>query len=238
MSEAARTPKRFYAGVDVAETAEGWAVRLDGRPVRTPAGSELAVPDSELAGEIAREWEAQGEQIEPASMPLTRLVNSALDGVRGREEEIAADIAAYAATDLLCYRAGSPEGLAAEQAAHWDPVLAWFEQEMAARFVPVEGVMPRDQPAESLRQVREELDRYGAFCLAALHSITTLTGSALLALAQAHGAVTADQVWTAAHVDEDWQIAYWGEDAEAMARREARRRDFDAAARVLAHLAG
>lgn len=225
--------KRFYKKAGIAQSDGRWAVQLDGRPVRTPARAELAFAERALAEAVAAEWDAQGEQVDPRTMPLTRLVNSALDGVAGREREVNDDICSYAGTDLVCYRAAQPRELVALQARHWDPVLEWSTEALGARFVLAEGIIHQAQPETSLAHVRAALKGYDPVALAALHVITTMTGSALLALALARGHLTADQVWTAAHVDEDWQISQWGEDAEAAARRAVRRIDFDAAVRAL-----
>ena len=227
-------PKRFYTSVSVEDKGPGtYCIRLDGRPVRTPAKQELAVPSAALAQAIAEEWQAQGAHIDPSSMPLTRLANSAIDGVARREAEVRADIAKYAGSDLLCYRAEGPEGLQQRQREAWDPVLHWAEQDLGARFARGGGLMPVTQPDAAKAAVVRALETYAGFALAALHVMTTLTGSVLLALAHARGRLTAEEAWAAAHVDEDWQISKWGEDAEAKARRERRWTDMQAASRML-----
>ena len=233
----ASLPKRFYERVEVGKTGEGWCVRLDGKEVCTPAKALLAVPTEALAQAIAAEWEAQAEHIDPDAMPLTRIANTAIDGVRGRESEVADEIAAFAGSDLVCYRADGPEGLALKQGEHWDPVLDWAEKALDARFVCASGIVHQPQSAEALAAVCAALAGYDALALSALHTITTLTGSALLALAHARGCLSAQEAWAAAHVDEDWQVSKWGEDAEAAERRAARWREVEAAARVLATLA-
>jgi chaperone required for assembly of F1-ATPase len=229
--------KRFYKTVSVAAASgdagqEEHRILLDGRPMRTPAKGVLAVPTRVLAEAIAAEWEAQRDHIDPASMPLTRLVNSTLDGVRGREADVRGEIAKYAASDLVCYRAAEPEGLVRRQAELWDPVLAWSREVLGADFRVAEGLMPAAQPEAAQDAVARELATKDAFALAALHVMTTLTGSALLALAHAKGRLTAEAAWAAAHVDEDWQIAKWGEDAEASARRQRRWAEMEAASRL------
>ncbi len=229
-------PKRFYERVDVEDRDGGFALLLDGKPVRTPGKAALSLPTRALAEAIAEEWRTQKERIDPATMKLTKLANSAIDGVAGRGQAVIGDILAYAGSDLLCYRADGPHGLIEAQRAHWDPVLAWAKSTLGAPFVLAEGVVHVAQPRASLDRLRERLDGRDPFSLAALHVMTALTGSALLALAVALGQMTAEEAWTAAHVDEDWQIARWGEDAEAAARRAARHRDFAAAARALALL--
>jgi chaperone required for assembly of F1-ATPase len=235
--------KRFYKTVSVAAAdpsagsgEEEHRILLDGRPMRTPAKGVLAVPSRALAEAVAAEWDAQREEIEPASMPLTRLVNSTLDGVRGREDDVRAEIAKYAGSDLVCYRAGEPEGLVRRQAEMWDPVLAWSREALGAEFRVAEGLMPAEQPEAARNAIARELATHDAFALAALHVMTTLTGSALLALAHAMGRLSAEAAWAAAHVDEDWQIAKWGEDAEAAARRQRRWAEMQSASRLLALL--
>ena len=233
-------PKRFYAAVTVAGPvptdrgrADGSRILLDGKPMRTPAKAVLAVPTRALAEAIAAEWEAQGERIDPATMPLTRLVNSGLDGVRGREAGVRDDIAKYAASDLLCYRATEPEALARRQAELWDPILSWSREVIGASFVAAQGIMPVAQPEAAKAALARTLAGYDALALTALHVMTTLTGSALLTLAHARGRLGVEDAWAAAHVDEDWQIAKWGEDAEAKARRRRRWREMQAASRLL-----
>jgi chaperone required for assembly of F1-ATPase len=211
-------------------------VLLDGKPVRTPAGRELAVPVKALAEALAAEWAAQGERIDPAAMPLTRLVNSALDGVTDRAAEVRAEIVKYAASDLLCYRAEGPAELVRRQAKAWDPVLAWAGSELDVHLATGQGIVPVAQPPAALDVVASRLTSLGALALAAYHVITTLTGSALLALAHARGRLTAEEAWAAAHIDEDWQIGQWGEDAEAQARRARRWAEMQAASRLLALL--
>ncbi|MDJ0513482.1 MAG: ATP12 family protein [Methyloceanibacter sp.] len=227
-------PKRFYKDVTVAEEGGKAGIFLDGRPVRTPGKAPLAVPSEALAQAVADEWQAQGETIDPATMPMTKLVNSAIDGVVGQEGAVIDDILAHAGSDLLCYRASGPEGLLALQAEAWDPVLSWAAGSLGAPFSLAEGVMHVPQPEASLVALRAEFEPLDALKLAALHVMTTLTGSALLPLAVARGELSPEAAWEAAHVDEDWQISQWGEDSEAMARRKNRKNDFDAAARLLA----
>jgi chaperone required for assembly of F1-ATPase len=226
-------PMRFYAEVTVAERPGGDALLLDGKPLITPGRAELLLPAAGLAHAVAQEWRAQGERIDPESMPLTRLANSAIDGVRGREAEVAADIARYAASDLLCYRAGYPEELAARQREHWDPVLDWLAEAHGCRLVVATGVMHVAQPEDAVARIARLIGQRSAFPLAALHSLTTLTGSVLLALAHAERRLALEATWAAAHVDEDWQIAQWGKDLEAAERRRRRKSELAAASRML-----
>ncbi|MGE5511460.1 MAG: ATP12 family chaperone protein [Bacteroidota bacterium] len=226
-------PKRIYQAVAVAPGEAGFRVLLDRRPARTPRRRELVLPTRALADAIAAEWEAQGDRVDPATMLLTRLANTVLDGVVGREADLRADILKYAGSDLLCYRAGEPEALIALQSRHWDPVLDWGREVLGARFMLVQGLMPVSQARETLDRIAVAIADLDAFRLAALHVMTTLMGSALLGLAVVKGRLSADAAWDAAHVDEDWQISKWGEDAEAVARRRRRRAEMDAACRLL-----
>ena len=223
-------PKRFYKSAEVAETEEGFAVHLDGRPVRTPGRALLALPTRAAALLVAQEFDAQGETIDPVTMPVLRLANSAIDGVAADMQAVLDDVVRYSGSDLLCYRADSPAPLAARQAQAWDPVLDWARRALGARFYLAEGVVHVGQPPEAVDAVRRWLEaRREPFRLSAIHVVTTLTGSALLALALEAGETAADSTWDAAHVDESWNAEHWGEDAEAAARNAARRRDFDAA---------
>ncbi|MGB3644617.1 MAG: ATP12 family chaperone protein [Mesorhizobium sp.] len=232
-------PRRFYKAVAVAPVEGVFAVHLDGRPVRTPAKALLALPTQEAASLVAAEFEAQEEVIDPVAMPVMRLVNTALDGVANEPQAVLEDILRFASTDMLCYRADTPQGLVERQNSHWDPVLDWVRSALGARFNLAEGVIHVDQPRESIAVLGAHLrQRSEPMRLAALHLMTSLTGSALLALAVDAGELDAEAAWCAAHVDEDWQIGQWGQDAEAVARRNARHRDFLAAVRLLEALEG
>lgn len=227
-------PKRFYTSVEIVEDGDGFAVRLDGRPVRTPARSLLSLPSRGVAEAVAQEWRDQRDVINPATMPVTRLANTVIDGIASNAEPIRQDLARYAETDLLAYRAEGPERLVARQAERWDPIVRWAEEEIAALIAVGQGVIYVVQPAETVAALRARLDReVDAFRIGALHQATTLTGSLLLALALASGRLNAAAVWSLAHLDEDWNIEQWGEDDEARARRDARFADLRAAALLL-----
>ncbi len=229
--------RRFYAAASAAPVAGGFALRLDGRGARTPAGNRLLFPTLALAELAAQEWAGQGETIDPASMPVTRIANSAIDGVAAAIGETRAGLAAYAETDLLCYRAEAPEELVEAEVAAYDPVLDWARETYGARFILGEGVTHVRQPEPALQAIRTELEGFDEpFALAALHVMTTLTGSILLALAVFRGRLSAGEAWRIAHVDEDFQIRQWGEDDEATARRAARWREMEAAGRIAAAL--
>jgi len=193
----------------------------------------LAAPTQALAEAIAAEWQAQKDVIDPAKMPLTRLANAIIDGVAEAPGPVAAEIAKYLASDLVFYRAGTPAGLVECQARHWDPILDWARQALGADFKLGEGVVHVAQPGAALAAARATIPAE-PWRLGAVHAITTLTGSALIALAMARGALAADAAWQAAHVDEDWNMALWGRDEMAVARREFRFAEFQAAGTVLA----
>jgi chaperone required for assembly of F1-ATPase len=226
--------KRFYERAHVTETGEGAEsqILLDGKPVKTPARNALVAPTRALADAIAAEWDAQKDVIDPARMPLTRLANAAIDGVRAASTAVTLEVARYLGTDLLYYRADTPAGLVEKQSAAWDPVLAWARDKFGARFTLVQGVMHATQPREAVAATRAAIPD-DPWRLAAVSSITTLTGSALLALALAHDALDADTAWAAAQVDEDWQMSQWGKDDLALERRAFREAEFRAAVTVL-----
>lgn len=230
-------PKRFYKAVSTDEVEEGHRILLDGRPVRTPGKKLLAVPARPIADRLVAEWDGQGEEIDPAKMPVTRLVNTAVDGVAANFDAVFDEIVRFAGTDMLCYRADSPAGLVERQREGWDPVIRWAADARGARFILVEGVMHQEQPAPAIEAFSKALAAFrDPLALACLHTVTTLTGSALLALALAEGVIDADRAWTLAHVDEDWQIEHWGTDEEAFHRRALRRAEMDVAAAVLAEI--
>jgi chaperone required for assembly of F1-ATPase len=228
--------RRFYETASTAAVADGHAVRLDGKPVRTPARRVLAAPTLELAEAIAAEWRAQKDVIDPAKMPLTRLANAIIDGVAAAPLPVADEVAKYLGSDLLFYRAASPPELVERQGRHWDPILAWARQQFGADFKLGEGVVHVAQPQAALTAARTAIPTE-PWRLGAVHVVTTLTGSALIAVAMARGALSADAAWQAAHVDEDWNMAQWGRDEMALARRAFRHAEFQAAATVLGALA-
>ena len=227
-------PKRVYKHA-VARALDGaFAVLLDGKPAKTPSGKKLLFPALRAAEICAAEYEAQTIEINPATMPVTRLANTGVDGVAEQVGEVLADVRLYASSDLVCYRSEGPEALAELQSLAWDPYLAWAKSAFGARFFLAQGVMPIEQPQAALEAIGAALIKYGEpFKAACLHSMTSLTGSALLALAVAEGHASAEQVWRDAHVDEDWTISQWGADEEATQRRAFRWLEMKAAAELL-----
>ncbi len=230
--------RRFYRSVEILPAAEGFRICLDGRPITTPARSVLCVPAEALAQAIAEEWRGQEERIDFATLPLTRLANSAIDQVRGRREAVIASLGAYAGSDLVCFRAPGPETLVQRQARHWQPLLEWVEATFQAPLLVVEGIQGLEQPESSLEALRDHLRRLPDFHLAGLHHITGIGGSLIIALALMRGRLTVEAAWRAMRVDEDWQAAFWGRDAEAEEKAAALRDDLGQGARFLALLGG
>ena len=227
-------PARFYKEAGVIERDGLYHVALDGRTARTPARKPLAVSSRSVAEALAAEWQAQEQTIDPAAMPLTRLVNSALDGVADQDAAVRAEIVRYAGSDAICYRAGEPEALVERQNAVWQPILSAVEGLIGARFLLAEGIVFVAQPQTTLDAVAGRLAKIsGPVALAGAHNVMTLTGSTILMLALANGLIDAEATWTAAHLDEDYQIEVWGQDEEAAERRALRRREFDAAVLLL-----
>jgi chaperone required for assembly of F1-ATPase len=222
--------KRFYRTVAAAPGAGGHAILLDGKPVRTPDKAPLALPTAALAERVAAEWAAQEKDIQPETMPLTQLANTAIDRLPARREAVVAEIAGYAGTDLVCYRADRPVELAARQAAAWQPLLDWLEARHAARLAVVDGLLPAAQPDAAIAAVQAAVAAHDDFALAALHLATGAAGSVVIALALAEGEIDPEAAFAAAHVDELFQVERWGEDAEAAGRRDRILADLRAAA--------
>lgn len=226
-------PRRFYKSAAAAPHEDGHALFLDGKLVRTPGRRPLAVTDRAVAEAVAAEWEAQAERIDPATMPLTRILHSAIDRVAEEADAVRAEIVKYAGSDLVCYRAEGPEGLVAAQSAAWDPIVTWARQVLGARFILAEGVVFATQDSAALAAVDRALAPLDPVSLAAVSVVTTLTGSALIAVMLLKGALTLEQAWAAAHVDEDWQESQWGADEMAAKRRRGRFEEMRAAAMLL-----
>jgi chaperone required for assembly of F1-ATPase len=224
--------RRFYTKAGVGEAEGGHTVTLDGKPIKTPSGRIVILPVHALAEAIAVEWGAQGEFIDPLTMPLTRFANSVVQGVADNAKAVADDVAKYFASDLLFYRAGHPEELVAREATHWDPILFWAAETLSAHFILAQGVMHVRQPESAVAAARAALPA-NPWEIAAMHVMTSLTGSALLALALFHKVIDQNQAWAAAHVDEDWNAEKWGVDDEVAARKAAKLIDFNAAVSVL-----
>ncbi|GEO84993.1 MULTISPECIES: ATP12 family chaperone protein [Alphaproteobacteria] len=227
-------PKRFYTAVTVEADDNGYAVKLDGRGVKTPGKNPLVLPTRPAAELVAAEWRAQVEVIDPERMPATRLANTAIDAVADQAEAVFEDIVRYSGSDMLCYRADGPERLVERQRERWDPVLGWMAETHGARFILVEGVIHQEQPSEATAAFARALEpNLSPLSLACLHVVTTLTGSATLTLALKDRYLSVDEVWALAHLDEDWTDEHWGVDPEAEARRAKRFVEISAAAAML-----
>ena len=224
--------KRFWTEV----TIDDREVRLDGRPVRTPARVPLVLPTDALAEAVAAEWRAVGETLDPRAMPMTGLTNAAIDRIGPDPASFAEGLARYGESDLLCYRADDPPELVARQAALWDPPLAWARARYDIGFEVTTGIVHRAQPPATIARLGDAVGALDAWRLAGASPVVTVGGSLVLALALVERAMTLDAVWAAAEADEDWQAERWGVDPLAAAARDTRRRDLDAAARFLAAL--
>lgn len=224
------SPRRFYKTVSVTDDL---GIALDGRPVKTPAKAPLRLPTRALAEAVAAEWDAQGEKIDAASMILTKLANTAIDRVAPDRQRIEAEVLDYASSDLVCYRADRPPDLVDRHTREWDPVVDWARTALDAPFEVTVGVIHKAQPETAIAAYASALSELSDFELAAFHTAMTITGSALIALMLARRAAIPEAAWIAAHVDEDYQIEQWGQDAEAQARRAARYAEFMACCRFL-----
>lgn len=225
--------KRFYSMAEVAERNGGFTVVLDGRPVRTPAKASLSLPTRALAEAVAEEWRAQEEEIHPQSMRLMRLAATAIDRVSRQRDAVIEEIAAYAATDLVCYRAEQPASLAARQQAAWQPLVDWAARRYDARLRVTAGLMPVQQPQAATGALRSAVAVLDDMMLTGLHNATAACGSAVIALALAEGRVGPDEAWELSLVDETFQVEQWGEDGEAARRHQALREDIASAARFM-----
>ena len=228
LADSAGTMKRFYGRAAAAPEQGGVAVLLDGRPVRTPGRNLLRVPTEELAEAIADEWNAQGETVDPHSMPLTGLANAAIDRVAPDPAAFAGKLAEYGESDLLCYRAEGPQSLAERQQLVWEPLLGWARTRFGVDFETTTGILHRSQPAATVEQLGRAVAARGAFQLAGLAPLVTIAGSLIIALALAEGAIGLEAAWDAAMLDEAWQAEQWGADPLAAASLANRRREFEA----------
>lgn len=225
--------KRFWKVAEVVEVDGGFGVALDGRQVKTPGRVDLAVPTGALAEAIAAEWNECGETVDPRAMPLSGLANAAIDRVAPDKGGFAAGLARYAETDLTCYRAEGPAALVARQAESWDALLAWARRRYDVDFACVSGVMHMPQPDETVRKLGHAVATLDAFRLAGLSPLVTIGGSLVAGLAVLEEMMPAEDAWEAVSLDESWQLEQWGDDAEARAALDSRRRDFLAGARLL-----
>ncbi len=228
--------KRFYDNVSITHDEAGWQILLDDRPVRTPGRAPLAVPTEALAQRIAQEWQDQGDMIDPRSMRFTGLANAAIDRIEPDPVPYIADIARYAESDLLCYRAIEPEPLVARQTAAWNPLLNWAKGQYGVEFAITQGIVPIDQPEATLLRLEEVVAQYDAYHLAGLSILTTIGGSLVAALAVVSGHMSASEMWPIVAIDELWQEEMWGVDADAQKARAFHQAEWDDAAEFLSLL--
>ncbi len=225
--------KRFWKSVQVERDSDGWGIRLDGRPVKTPARAALVVPNEALAQAIAEEWRGVEENIDPRAMPLTGIANAAIDRVAPERRAFAGGLARYAEADLACYRSGWPPELAARQADAWDSLLGWARRRFDVDFSTTSGLMHVPQPQATVERLAHAVSALDPFGLAGLSPLVTIGGSLIAALAVLDKAITPEEAWESVSIDERWQLEQWGSDTEAVTALENRRRDFFAAARFL-----
>ena len=225
--------KRFWKKVEVEREGGDWDVRLDGRPVRTPARVPLVVPTEALAQAIAEEWRSVEEMIDPRLMPLTGMANAAIDRIALDPKAFAAGLARYAEADLACYRSSWPPELVERQADAWDALLGWARRRYDVDFATTSGLIHVPQPAATVEQLAHAVASLDGFRLAGMSPLVTIGGSLITALAVLEKAITPDQAWEAVTVDDRWQFEQWGSDTEAEIVLENRERDFFAAARFL-----
>ncbi len=228
--------KRFFKKVSIEKGEGGYGPCLDGKTVKTPAKNPLRVPSRALAGAMAREWRAQGDKVDPLTMPINRLANTAIDRTAPRFDEVCREALNFARHDLLCYRAEGPADLAKAEETAWSPYLNWLEKTFKVRMETTKGIGAIDQDPKTLNILKDVLEDYDPFTLTAVHNAVTLTGSLVLALALERGFKNPDRIWAAAHVDEDHQTAKWGEDPEAKKVRAGKKALWDAIAVFLAAL--
>ena len=225
--------KRFWKVAAVVAARDDYGIELDGRPLKTPARVALAVPTRDLADAIAAEWNGSGETIDPRTMPLTGLANAAIDRVAPDPATFAAGLARYAEADLFAYRAKGPARLVTQEAAEWDPLLAWARRRFDVDFVITDSILHAPQPPATIARLAHAVAALDPFPLAALSPLVTIGGSLVAALALVEDAAPFDTIWSAVSLDERWQIEQWGDDAEAVASLANRRADYDAAARFI-----
>ncbi len=230
--------RRSYRRAEPVSSPEGSRVLLDGRPLRTPAGRTLLLPNPGLAAAIAGEWAAQGERIEPHAMPLTRLATTAVDLLPAGRGAVVAELAGYVRTDLLCYRVAHPRELVARQEREWQPWLDWAAHEFGARLRTTVALEPLDQPQAAVRGLTAAVEELDDWRLAGVRAVAALTGSLVLGLAAARADLTAARAFAVAHLEELWEIERWGCTPEQEVRHAAIRRDLDAACRYLRLLEG
>lgn len=224
--------KRFWNTASVEMVAEGFSVRLDDRPLRTPGRKDFVVPTQQLAEYVASEWSAVGDEIDPLALPFTRLCNASIDSMSDKFADVVEMLTAYVETDLLCYRAESPSGLVMRQSQIWDPILGWIEETHGLALEKTQGILPISQSEDTVRRMRDWLEDHDVFSMMACHDLVLMSGSIVLTRAVCDGHLSASQAWEASRLDEEWQSEQWGADAEAEQAAEAKFKDFATASKM------
>jgi chaperone required for assembly of F1-ATPase len=230
--------RRFWKSVEVVEGGDGWGIHLDGKPLRTPARVELAVPTSVLAEAIADEWRSAASQVDPGTMRLTGLANAAIDRIAPEMPAFAAGLARYGEADLACYRSEWPPDLVERQAASWDPLLAWARHRFNVDFSTTTSLMHVPQPVATVERLAQTVAALNAYQLAGLSPLVTVGGSLIAALAVFEGAISPEEGWLSVSVDDRWQLEQWGSDPDAELALDNHHADFLAGARFLELLGG
>jgi len=225
--------KRFYELATAARRDDGFTILLDARAMLTPAKNPIALPTAELAEAIAAEWSAQTEEIDTTTMPYTRHAYTAIDGVQQSSSQVVQEVARFAETDLTCYWAEGPDSLTVEQAAAWQPLLDWLQEQYGVSLAVTRGIMPVQQQPESLAALTAVVAAHDPFALTALHTIVSISGSLVIGLAVSAGHLASSRAWQVSRIDHDYQAAQWGEDPEAAADAARTKAEFEAAARFL-----
>ena len=224
--------KRFYKVVSISEERTGYWVRLDGKPIRSPQKKIIECNNLTLANKLLEEWESHVEYIDYVNMPITRILNVAFDRVSENHISVVETVGSYATSDLLCYRANGPEKLVIRQHEYWDPILEWGQQTFKLNFNVTDSILPVEQPESTILKIKEVLRKYNPIQLAAIHTVTTISSSVLIALALENEAFERETIWNAINVDEDWNIEHWGEDEELILSRKIKRQDFLAVSQI------
>lgn len=226
--------KRFWKTTQVEPVSDGFQVLLDGRLVKTPGKKPLVLPTQELAHAIAQEWDEQADLIKPATMPCTRSANAAIDKVTEQFHEVASLLSAYGDSDLLCYRATTPQSLIDRQSSLWDPLLEWSATALNAPLEKRSGVMHQPQSAEVLDRLDKRVRVFNVFEMTGFHDLVGMSGSLVLAFAVVQRHLSADEAWAFSRLDEIWQAEQWGADEEAESQNVLKMKEFLHAARFFA----
>lgn len=229
--------KRFWDFATAERAGDDYAILLDGRPVHLPGGTSLRLKHARLAHAVAAEWQVagggKGGEMSFADTPLTRLAGTAQQRIAPDPWPTVDAIARYGESDLLCYRAETPEALVRRQAEAWQPWLDWVERCHGAPLRITSGIVAVRQHRDSIAALRAAVASLDVWALAALGVAVPALGSLVLGLALAKGRIDAAAAHALGALDELFQVEQWGEDAEAAARRRTVADDIALAARMI-----